>query len=225
MNTSQQPVSTGTAIRAAGHADVERLADLHHGALGQGLFPQLGVRFLRAYYRTFLDSPHAVVLVAVSDERVTGMLAGTTRHAAHRRWVIRRRSLRLSFALLAALAARPRIARRFLASRLAAYIGTWWRIARSRRSESGRGSGSGADVAVLAHMVVSEPQRRLGAGRRLADAFLERASAAGAGEVRLVTVAGPHGAEAFYERTGWRRGATSRNRDGVLMVTFVRPLP
>src|SRR5215207_9639819 len=100
-------------------------AALHAHELGHGFFASLGHGFLRAYYATFVASPYAVALLATSQGAPVGLVVGAIDPRAHARWVLRRRGLRLAARGAAVLVVRPRVAWRFLRTRVERYRARW----------------------------------------------------------------------------------------------------
>jgi ribosomal protein S18 acetylase RimI-like enzyme len=202
------------------HLDADHLgfaADLHASALPPGLFTALGPRWLQAYYRTFVDSPYGVTLLATLEGRPVGMLAGTTDTAAHRAWISRASRRRLIAIGLRAAARRPRVA--LLLAR-----------ARGRRLGRRRPRGSphqatATPTAVLAYLAVVPGARGLGVGAALVERFVGEAARAGAPEAMLVTLAGDAGAGRFYKRLGWRYVGDQYNQEGHLVSRYRRELP
>jgi ribosomal protein S18 acetylase RimI-like enzyme len=198
--------------------DLRVAAQIHHACLHHGLFPQLGKRFLRAYLATFMASPHAVALVAVTHGSPVGFLVGTFEDRRHYRFVLRRHGLRLALAGSAALALRPRLAWRFVHTRARRYASGFVRLSGGAVAVPATLPVGGDGV--LTHVAVAPDGRGRGAGAGLVDEFVERARARGVSEVRLVTRAGPDGAGAFYARLGWRVTGVYRDRDGLSWVRY-----
>jgi ribosomal protein S18 acetylase RimI-like enzyme len=237
------PPSGMTEVRDAVRRDLRATAALHHRSLPGGFFSRLGRRFLRRYHATFLASPHAVGLVATdpaTDDAPVAFLVGTLRNRAHYRWVVRRCGPRLALELVVALLVRPRLAWLFVRTRAGRYLRWVWRYplrhAQARaaapagreggprvddavRVPAAAGTAPVAPVAVLTHVAVDPELRGRGAGRRLVEVFLERAEAAGAAEVRLVTEASD-GASGFYERLGWTPIGERPGADGEVVREF-----
>jgi ribosomal protein S18 acetylase RimI-like enzyme len=188
---------------------------LHAATLPRGLFVGLGPGWLRAYYRTFLESPYGIAQLALLDGQPVGVLVGAANGAAHGRWVRGARGRRLVTRAVAALAIRPRT--------VAMLIRT--RGPRLLRRLGGRGPGAPAGPrAVLTYLCVAEPARGLGVGAALVDRFVEEARRAGAGRAVLVAPGGDEGASGFYHRLGWTRVTEQRSRDGWPVRMFSRPL-
>ena len=205
-------------VRAAGKDDLRFSAALHTDSLPHGFFTQLGSRFLRAYHRTFIDSPHAVGYVATVSDVPVGMLWGVLRPGAHARWVLRHRGVRLAVVGLWRLALRPRMGFRFLQRRAGRYISGW---KRNRRHDSAQPAAE-PESAVLSHIAVLPGARRTGSGRLLVEAFIETCRAQDVPRVMLVTLDSPQGAGAFYAELGWRSAGVRVTPDGHRLREWIR---
>lgn len=214
------------ALRPMAPQDVKFAARLHGNELPHGLFPRLGTRFLRGYYRAFVESPHAVAFVTPSDGPAAGYLVGTTDHHAHHRWMLRRHGLRLGLLGALGLAINPDALWLFLRTRVGRYARALLRAAwptSAGGSVTRQRPPSGGPVAVLMHVAVAPSARGTGFGRQLTQAFAHHAHAAGCRDIRLVTRAGD-GAGAFYETLGWQR-VDERGRDGSVVAEYRFPSP
>ena len=203
----------GPDVHPLARSDLEFCAAVHGQALQHGFFARLGARFLRAYYATFLDSPHAVALVATVSGQPVGHLVGVIAPRAHTRWLLRRRGPALAVHGLVGMALHPRAAYRFARTRLGRYARAW-----QRHRSAGEGPPANDDApAVLVHVAVLPGARRIAAGRTLVAAFEAEARKRGAKRAVLTTLAGDGGAGGFYERLGWSRSTVRRTPDGLLM--------
>ena len=205
-----------TAVRGGRADDAAFCAALHADSLGHGFFTALGPRFLRAYYRTFLDSPHAIARVAAAGELPVGFVVGVTSPRAHTRATLRRHGLRLGLAGAAALATRPLTGLRFLRTRARRYSSAWRRHRGAAGAPAPEG-GQAPPTAILSHVAVVAGVRGVGVGGRLVDAFAEAARNAGAVRVVLLTLEDGDGAGAFYAARGWREGPRHATPDGEQM--------
>ena len=204
-------------------ADAQEAARLHSANLPHGLFPKLGIGFMRRYYGTFLESPHAVALAIGEPGSPAGVLVGVVTPRTHHEWVVRHHGARLAIAGLAALLLRPRLLGEFVRRRLPRYARALRSVLRKQtRGGETESTSSDQPAGVLSHIVVSPASRRSGAGVCLVDAFLAEARRAGLERVRATTLDGPDGAARFYERTGWQRRSGSTNWDGQSIVLFER---
>lgn len=66
------------AIRPMQFRDAPRVAELHHAAMGNSLWAQLGLGFLTALYKQLMDSHRFLAFVYVEDGRVRGFIAGSS---------------------------------------------------------------------------------------------------------------------------------------------------
>lgn len=194
---------------------------MHASALPHGFFVSLGPRFLRRYYRSFTDSPHAVALVACVDGHPVGFLVGPVRARAHRRWVLRNRGLGLALSGVAALSVRPGLAAQFARTRFARYLKA---LGRRTDAEVPACDAPDGDVAVLSHVAVLPGARHTGSGSALVTSFERAAREAGAPVAHLATLEGRDGAGAFYERLGWSPGPIHPTPEGRRMQEWTRTL-
>ena len=207
-------------IRNAGPADMHWMAALHASQLPHGFFVRLGRAYLRAYHRTFMQSPHAAALVAEHDGRPAGFIVGPTDAGEHHRFAINQRGLRLGLAGVVGLASHPAAAIEFARTRVTRYVRSVVRASRAAApADQGARPRTGAPQAVLAHVAVEPAVQGKGFGRALVDAFVERARTAGAGRIELVTIDDDRGAAAFYESLGWTPEGAS-HRDGITFRRF-----
>lgn len=210
----------GPDVRPFAPADLDFCAALHAEALRHGFFVELGGRFLRAYYATFLDSPHALAFVATVSGQPVGYVVGMTDPRGHTRWVLRRRGAKLALYGAVGVARRPQAGYRFVRTRLARYARAW----RRHRGNPTEQLSARRTPAVLTHVAVLPGARGLAAGRRLVDAFVDAARERGASWALLTTVAGPGGAGSFYARVGWTLSTTRTNPDGERVEEWTRSL-
>ena len=212
-----------TVVRRGSAEDAGFCAALHAETLDHGFFTTLGPRFLRAYYMTFFDSPHAVALVAAAADLPVGFVVGVMSPRAHTRRMLRRHGLRLGVLGAAALATRPLIGLRFLRTRLSRYRAAWRRHRCGERD--GRAEGVQASTtAILSHVAVVPGGRGIGVGGQLVDAFAGAARAAGATRAVLLTLEGDRGAGAFYAARGWVAGPAHVTPDGQTMREWLLAL-
>lgn len=211
---------TSLSVRDADARDLGWAASLHLQQLPHGFFARLGARYLRAYHRSFVDSPHAVSLVAVRGGHRVGFIVGPTDAAAHHRFVIRNHGWRLALAGVVALVVRPAVAVEFVRTRLGRYLRSLMRASTATSTtHSAPAEAPAGTVAVLTHVAVDPAEQRGGAGSVLVEAYVRRVRAVGPRRIELVTLAGPNGAAEFYERLGWERSGASV-RDGAAFIRF-----
>jgi GNAT superfamily N-acetyltransferase len=211
----------GTAVEQAGCADCAATAHTHIDLLPFGLFPCLGPTFMRRWHRTFVDSSHAVALVARhgAGGDVCGFLLGTTDQAAHVADIVgdRRALGGLATTGVLALLGKPQLAVRFARTRVWPYARALVRAARRRRGAPGAPA---QRVAVLTAVAVDPALRGRGVGAELVERFLSEAAHAGAGVAELATDARNLGAGAFYAQLGWVQTADHLTRDGLLVLGY-----
>lgn len=190
-------------------ADLDFTARLHLETLGLGLFPKLGVGFMRAQHRTYIDSPHAFALVARSDGAPIGMLFAIFDPQAHRVWLLHHRALRLVARGAVAMAVRPRVASLFFRTRVRRYLRTLVASIRASRDARRQAAAVAAGAPppplpaiVLSHIAVIPSVQGNGVGSTLAREFEARARTAGHTHAVLITEAGGD-AERFYASHGW----------------------
>lgn len=203
-------------IRPIEAGDLDLLVRMHGELLPEGFFVSLGVPFMRTYYRTFIESPFAVALVAVDGGETAGAIVGTVHNNRHLAWVAGERRKMMMLAGLRGLVTHPLVAVRFVRTRLMRYVRRLLHLQSQGHAEAS----VGGDVAVLTHVYTSPLLRRRGLGRSLVQAFEAETTAGGATEARLVTRAEAGGAGAFYVGLGWERIASRQNREGVTIDEY-----
>lgn len=179
--------------------DLDFVVRLHREEFSSNIAARLGSTVLRAYYRSFVMSPHAVAYAAEHEGRMVGFLVGIVRLGAHRRRLLRRDLLRLGGAAAVGAAAHPVLATTLLKARLARH-----RAGRGETGSASHAEGGAPEpvIAVLSHVAVSQRNRGLGIGAALVQEFEREAWSSGATRLCLATVDGS-GAATFYERRGW----------------------
>ena len=65
------------SIRPMKAIDVERVAQLHHSAIGNSTWAKLGVRFLKALYASLIDDDRFLGFVYEEQGRIGGFIAGS----------------------------------------------------------------------------------------------------------------------------------------------------
>ena len=66
------------AIRPMQFRDAQRVAELHHAAMGNSLWAQLGIPFLSTLYQQLINRPELLAFVYEEDGRIGGFIAGST---------------------------------------------------------------------------------------------------------------------------------------------------
>lgn len=198
-----------------GLQDLPIVTQMHRAEFREGFFVRLGARFLRRYYRTFLDGPLATAVVCERDGRVCGYLVGVLEPPQHRRLLIHHHGPTLAISALASLIWRPGLALHFLRTRARRYL-----RALLKQGRSAAVAAEPSKLAVLTYVAVDPSMRGQGIGSALVDRFLDEAAAAGRSAVCLVTVAGAGGAGDFYASRGWEHVGDSRRSDGQRLERY-----
>ena len=192
-----------------GLQDLPVVTDMHRAEFRDGFFVRLGPRFLRRYYRTFLDGPLATALVCEKEGAVCGYLVGVLDPPQHRRLLLRHHGRSLALTALAGLVWRPGLALHFLRTRARRYLRALFRQAGAAAVVA-----EPTKLAVLTYVAVDPSFRGHGIGSVLVNRFLGEAAAAGRDAVCLVTLAGAAGAGGYYASRGWVHVADGRRPDG-----------
>ncbi|MCW2135278.1 GNAT family N-acetyltransferase [Arthrobacter sp. VKM Ac-2550] len=120
------PDVPSVTVRPATPTDLTTMAAWQCRYVPDGLFPQMGERFVRRWHASFLDSPFGIALVAervdAQGAQAVGFLVGSTDQFRHIDDVVRRHRVRLALAGLLALAQRPRLGAHFVRTRGRAYL-------------------------------------------------------------------------------------------------------
>ncbi|MFP5488065.1 MAG: GNAT family N-acetyltransferase [Acidimicrobiia bacterium] len=225
--------SVAVTIRPMEGRDLPLAASLHLEHLPHGFFPSLGPRFMRRYLGTFRDPSTSVALIGEHNGAAVGFLVGILDEPGHYRQVLRRRGFGLGASGLGALVVRPKVAWRFVRTRLRRYVVGAFRLGRrapvppaaDRPSSPTPDRPAPRALPVLSHVVVAEDGRGSGVGAALVGAFTDAARAVGAPGARLLTMSGADGAAGFYERLGWHPTAEFVDADGVTWTRLEIELP
>jgi hypothetical protein len=98
-------------IRPMQFRDASRVAQLHEAAMGQSLWAQLGLPFLRELYKALVDCPFFIGFVYVEEGEVKGFIAGTTSTQALYDDLFRRRAILMAPAAALGILRRPWVLR------------------------------------------------------------------------------------------------------------------
>lgn len=186
-------------------SDVDFVTDEHRTNFPENAMGRLGGPFLRRYYRTFLDTPYAVAVIAETDGHSRGYLVGILDTRAHRELLLRRHWAPLAATALYGGLRHPGLAGGLLARRVGL---------RFRRRRGAGVTAPPAKVAVLSHIATVKEMRGKGVGRTLVTHFVERSRAAGADRISLATLDGAEGAGPFYASQGWHLNSRRQTFDG-----------
>ncbi|MGW0197164.1 GNAT family N-acetyltransferase [Nonomuraea sp. NPDC003201] len=219
MSLFPPPQARMASLRVMELRDVPFAVRLHQDHLSQGFFVELGEKFLRRYYRTFLTSPAAVALVAEVDHQPAGFLVGCTDADVHRRHVARLERWRLARAGAASLLVRPELAGKFIRTRAQRYT-------RSLRHAGHEPAGEAPNerVGTLSHIAVDQAMRRHGVGSRLVNGFVNIARVHGVGHLQLQTSPSNANARQFYVDLGWQEQEQIHDNEGGVWIPFVKKL-
>lgn len=206
----EQPV----LVRPAALADLERIVAVHTAAFPGFFLTSLGPVFLRAYYRAVLDFDAGCLIVAESEGRVAGFVAG---FSDPRRFYagFRRRPLAFALAILAGLLRRP-----WLGGQIIGRVGSVLRRGRNHRQQP-----MADTTCELSSLAVDPQARRRGIGQKLVAAFVAEASHRGLEVVRLTTDARDNDpVNTFYATFGFRLVSGGAPADARPMNEYELPL-
>jgi ribosomal protein S18 acetylase RimI-like enzyme len=203
---------TGTApdaavvLRAGTDADAGAAARLHAEMITEGFLAGLGPRFLAHLYRRVARGPESFLVVAESDGRVAGFLAGSVDLGAlYRRFLLRD-------GLVAAASALPRL------------LYAWPRVWETLRHGAGGASSTPGGSELLA-VAVDPAWRGRHVGALLVERFLSESARRGVGAARVVVGADNVAAIALYHRAGFRPAQTFELHRGTPSLLMSRPAP
>lgn len=193
-------------IRPMQYRDADRVAELHHAAMGNSLWAMLGVNFLAALYRGMVDAPLFIGFVYVEDGEVKGFIAGSLDTSAMYKDVLRRRAMFIAPAALRGLIRRPKVGIKLLET--AKYFGV-----------------SGADDVQAESLFCSfVPVLR---GKRVSGhinkVLFDELYARGRSKVKITTEVDNEGANRQLQSWGFENAGTFRFY-GKDMVTYVLDL-
>lgn len=211
---SHQP-SPQVRVRPMRPDELGFAATQHLRHFPDGFFARLGQHFLEEYYRAFLTSPYARLLVAEDGHGPIGYLAGILRTDAQRAHVLAQHRLPLIVKAAASLARQPTLLFLFLRTRSRIYAR---KLVHQGRPAAATNPSDGTP-AVLAHVAVDPSRQCRGVGRQLVLAFTTAAQEAGCTRVLLVTEQGA-ASEKFYRHLQWVANGTHHTRDGKSVTTF-----
>ena len=109
------------AIRPMAPGDEGAVAALHHAAMGQSLWAQLGLSFLARLYRALMAQPGFIGFVYEEDGEIRGMIAGSEDVSAMYRGALRHAGLGLGLSAIKGVLRSPGVAGHLLAT--GAYFG------------------------------------------------------------------------------------------------------
>ncbi len=190
-------------IEPLAHEHLDGVARVHVQCFPGYFLTNLGVRFLRFFYRDFVDSDLALGYVAVdgASGEAIGLVAGAVDPAAFRRWSFQQRPFRKM--LIA-------VGRLFCSARLwgQAARRVFGAIGRRLRAPLGKGkrkasSGPADRHASLLSIAVAPEMRGSGVAMKLIRCFERSVVEKGLSRVSLTVLADNERAIRFYEKAGW----------------------
>ncbi|MHB1906767.1 MAG: GNAT family N-acetyltransferase [Acidimicrobiales bacterium] len=209
-------------IRPLVGADLAEASALHREILDMEFLSRCGPGFMRAYYRTWVEAPGAISLVARDDTGdLLGVVLGATDPATHVRAMVRHGGARLAARLALYAVGHPSFARDLIVTRARRYVRGVVRLIASRlsRSRTSLEESPGPRVGEITHVLVRADRQGSGVGRALLDAAIAAGRAAGLDELVLVTPP-DLAAGGFYRHLGWRADGEMTSRSGEAFVRY-----
>ena len=173
----------------------------------QGFFLSiLGPAFLRELYLSLLGAEDGICLAAITEERVLGFVAGTSRSSGVYSRLLRQRFVRFCLAAVPAVLKNPGMVPRL--------------INRLRDSQGERSSAPGRGT--LMSIAVLPEQQGKGIGQALVQGFLKQAALAGCKEVDLTTDQEENeSVNHFYRKQGFRLEKTFTTLEERVMNLYL----
>ncbi len=178
------PPTPEVEVRPATDADAPVAAALHAGQISQGFLSALGQGFLRRLYRRIGRWPESFLLMAESEGRRVGFIAGSTNVSGLYRSFLWHDGIPAGIGAAGSL-----------------LVG--WRRALDtlgHASAGGTGSGRGAELLAIA---VDPAWQGRGVGRRLVESFLDEVGSRGGDAAHVVVGADNGDAVSLYQRAGF----------------------
>lgn len=201
--------------------DVDAVAQVHVVSFGDSFLATMGVRFLRHYFRVFLDDTQGCGQICLHrrSREVVGFVCGSENVAHHYRVFLYRRLLPSLPVIIVQVTRHPQLA--------TAVLRRVWRICRlfvaSRRPPPERSSSSNPSLppASLMTIGVHPDHRRQHIGEMLVRSFTSEMALRDVPRVKLGVRKDNVAARQLYERLGWRQvqlDDDSGERDGLMYV-------
>ncbi len=190
-------------------AQLDQVLTVHLQSFPGFFLSFLGPRFLREFYRSFLDDPAGMAFVAVDEQgRVQGVVAGPQSPDGYFRRLLKRRWWAFCLASTGAVLRRPTI------------------VPRLFRAVFYRGEApSGPPRALLSSIAVAPSAQGQGVGRLLVNAWVAEARRRGCTGCFLTTDRdGNDAVNTFYQRLGWRLADSYATPQGRQMNRYVLDL-
>lgn len=198
-------MSVSVNVRSMRAGDLAAVVAIHLAAFPNFFLTFLGTRFLRELYGAVMRD--GIALVATDGDRIAGFAAGVVGSKSFYRRLFWRRFFQVGLAIAPAILRHP---------------STLLRVARrvSLRTTSEGATTRGAELMSLA---VDPQAQRHGVGRVLVEAFAERARAAGAESLWLITDAVDNDrVKKFYGSLGFTRRRSFTNAEGRALEEYAR---
>jgi len=187
-------------------ADIREAAALHLRSFPSFFLSELGERFLREFYRGFLDDGAITAIARDEDGRLLGVVVGHMEPAGFFRRLLRRRWYAFGLASLSLVIRRPSVLPRI--ARAVTY-----------RGQAGRTPQSGA---LLSSICVDPQEQGAGTGRKLLTSFTDELARRGGARAYLTTdAAANESANAFYLSAGWHHEEAFLTPEGRRMNCYV----
>jgi ribosomal protein S18 acetylase RimI-like enzyme len=178
---------------------------IHLAAFPNFFLSFLGPRFLRVFYGFIVSD--GIAIVALSDGKLAGFVAGVSEPRLFYRRLMRRRFVRLALAITPTVLRHP---------------STLARVALRARQRTGA-DGHEPEGAELMSLAVDPGQEDRGIGRALVAAFIKRVGASGEKRLWLTTDAADNDRVIhFYESQGFSRSREFVTAEGRAMVEMTR---
>lgn len=191
-----EAVNAPIEVREMRMADVAETVRVHEFAFAGSMNARLGRGYATQFLRSFVEERESIGLVAVSGDAILGYAVGAPDGYA------RQLTRRTFWAGALGIARRPwlLLSARFRNAVLARIVGS---VPRRRARPPDSDHGDGRQVHLVA-IGVAKDWRRAGIGRRLLEAFEDRADLTGATRLSLTVYEDNHPAIRMYEAAGWR---------------------
>lgn len=190
-------------VRDATISDVNAIADLHLLAFPGYFLSHLGRRFLRLFYAFFLVNEVSHCIVAVDDDKVIGLVAGTLDGTQHYTTFYRRKFVQIAITVGARFLQDPVVRREIV--RRAGHL----RFAAAALLRPGPQppavpeKESDQTPARLLSIAVHPDYRGKGVAERLTGLLISRVCRDGVSRVGLTVKSDNTRAIAFYKKDGW----------------------
>ncbi|HEX2698234.1 MAG TPA: GNAT family N-acetyltransferase [Anaerolineales bacterium] len=189
-------------------ADLDSVIRVHLSSFTGFFLSSMGTRFLKEFYKAALLDESSIALVSQQDNRISGLVVGTTQPSGFYRRVIRGHWHQFLLASTRLIVRKPQTILRLL-----------WRLLITRNEKHYSGE------ALLMSIAVNPSDQGKGTGKQLVDRFIEEASRRGAASISLTTDAiNNKGVNEFYLRSGFDCSSSFMTPEGRQMNEYRRVL-